>query len=167
MNDSRRRLGFTLIELLVVILIVGILVGITLPAIQRVRESARRTSCMNQVRQCTLAVLNFETSHRQLPSAISTENDIYPLQSWLQKILPFLEREAIYRQAVSDYRSNRSPFEGHVGMQTVVSNFHCPSEPNSGEAHWTHQDLLVASTNYLGVSGLNWQSEDGVLYKDS
>jgi prepilin-type N-terminal cleavage/methylation domain-containing protein len=65
MEMASKRLAFTLIELLVVIGIVGILVGLLLPAVQAVRESGRRTTCTNNLRQVALAVLNFESSYKR------------------------------------------------------------------------------------------------------
>ena len=67
MKSSKK--GFTLVELLVVIAIIGILIGMLLPAVQQVREAARRTECMNNLRQVALASLNFESAHMHMPTA--------------------------------------------------------------------------------------------------
>lgn len=105
MTQARSRSGFTLVELLVVIAIIGILIGMLLPAVQQVREAARRTACMNNLKQIGLAALNFESAHMKMPSSghnhynvnWSNYND-YPGDgwSWTYQILPFMEQNNLY-----------------------------------------------------------------------
>src|SRR3954452_25226223 len=79
---ERKRKAFTLVELLVVIAIIGILVALLLPAIQAAREAARRTKCVNNLKNCALAVLNYESSNKVLPPgsnfALGPTGAIYP-----------------------------------------------------------------------------------------
>lgn len=102
MSKSIRRAGFTLIELLVVISIIGILVGMLLPAVQKVREAARRTQCTNHQRNIVMAMMNFESALQRLPAGIS--NNVGSLSAgatsglwnWSTFILPQLEQQNIY-----------------------------------------------------------------------
>src|SRR4051812_17887270 len=93
------RTGFTLVELLVVIAIIGVLVALLLPAIQAAREAGRRSQCQNNLRQLGVALSNFESSKRQLPSGgqgtlPGTTTTGYDLQSTFTLLLPFLEARA-------------------------------------------------------------------------
>ena len=88
-STQSRRNGFTLVELLVVIAIIGILIGMLLPAVQQVREAARRTQCANNMRQLALAAHNFESAHRHFPDSAASSLEGYSL---IAKTLPFVEQ---------------------------------------------------------------------------
>ncbi len=92
MVRTRSKAGFTLIELLVVIAIIAILIGLLLPAVQKVRDAAARTTCTNNMKQLGLAVMNYESSNAALPAGSDVRfNGIHP------RILPYLEQEAVFR----------------------------------------------------------------------
>ncbi|MFT5300726.1 MAG: prepilin-type N-terminal cleavage/methylation domain-containing protein [Mariniblastus sp.] len=159
--------GFTLVELLVVIAVIGILVAMLLPAVQMVREAARRTSCSNKVRQIALAVLNFESSNQRFPSGMNAEDSSkLPSLSWLGQILPMLEQGNRWKNVVDDYAQVASPYQ-HSHLQHPVAAFGCPSDPNAGIAHFTHEGRLVASTDYLGINGTDRLKQDGVFFLNS
>ena len=92
----RRSTGFTLVELLVVIAIIGILIALLLPAVQAARESARRTQCINNLKQLALACHSHHDTHGTLP--YGRKYDIWDTYSWTQLTLPFIEQESTYEQ---------------------------------------------------------------------
>jgi len=167
--NPNRSSGFTLIELLVVIAIIGILVGMLLPAVQSVREAARRTECSNNLRQIGLAVINFQSSRRHFPSGINAFDDPdRPSLSWLAQILPQVEHENLSRISRQEFDGGIHPTNGpHLGLQTYIGLFACPSDPRSSGPHFTHENRLVALTSYVGVCGTNYKTRDGIFYKDS
>lgn len=102
MRPGRHR-GFTLVELLVVIAIIGILVALLLPAIQAAREAARRTQCVNNMKQIGIALHNYHDTYRILPYGSFNLREVWPSNgtNWRALILPFMEQSAIHSQLTS------------------------------------------------------------------
>lgn len=126
--------GFTLVELLVVIAIIGVLVGLLLPAVQAAREAARRMSCSNNMKQVVLAVHNYESAMKQLPSAWTPpalSGDGWSLQA---RILPYLESLALDSgiDYAAGYQDSTLTIDGEVLpiASFRVATYQCPSDPN-------------------------------------
>ncbi len=123
----RRRFAFTLIELLVVIAIIAILIGLLLPAVQKVREAAARTACTNNLKQLGLAVQNMHDSQGSLPPAAGCLHgmdlhNIGPITFW---ILPYIEQGAAYSAALVNGVYN----SGNVDS-VPIKIYVCPSDPS-------------------------------------
>jgi len=109
-----------------------------------------------------------EGSKRHLPSGIRSLSDTrYPSSSWLVATLPYLEATTLWDRAVSDYEAGLNPFISHSGMRKPNDLFNCPSSPRKAGPHWTHENLLVATTDFVGVNGRDNNLEDGVLFANS
>ena len=117
------RRGFTLVELLVVIAIIGTLVGLLLPAVQAARESGRRMSCTNNLKQVGLGIVNYEQARKIYPSGRDTKNQ-YGV-SWAFRLLPHVEQSQIY--AAYDKTVRVDDVKNSTAMRTPVSTFYCPS----------------------------------------
>ena len=135
---QQKNSAFTLVELLVVIAIIGILVGMLLPAVQSVREAARRTACLNNLRQIGMATILFHDANGAFPPArtttpgprlsISFRNGP---DSWFVRILPFMEQNNLFKEwDLSDVYRNQS----EAATSTPVSTFLCPSRHTIDDA---------------------------------
>ena len=167
---SKREHGFTLVELLVVIAIIGILIGMLLPAVQQVREAARRIQCANQMRQLSLAMHNYESSNMHFPpgnlhrkgGTASFEQRInIPGLNWSAVILPFIEQNGMFTIVtdLSSQLTNPGVAHGNADcVMTVIPNLICPSCPmeelNPIRPDAFGDDGDAAKSNYIGIWGI-------------
>ncbi len=166
------RRGFTLIELLVVIGIIGLLMGLLLAAVQKVRAAAARTRCQNNLRQIGIAFHNAAGSSGQLPTGHRPHPrpELYPDTGWPLALLPYVEQDAIYQQAVRAFEVNRNweQTAAHPGFAAVIPTYICPSDDRTATPQVSQKHRFRAALlNYLGVSGTASGTVDGVLYLES
>jgi len=184
-----KRSGFTLIELLVVIAIIAILIGLLLPAVQKIREAANRMKCSNNLHQIALACHNYHDTIGRFPAALNigqtwytgyqreappagmrTTAPIYPNDgaffSWATQICPYLELQNIYNQwnfAAWPWYQYQSGLPA-TGANTIngikAKMMQCPSD-NRVNLVCNDGGNLAALTSYLGVSGKDVFKEDG------
>jgi prepilin-type N-terminal cleavage/methylation domain-containing protein/prepilin-type processing-associated H-X9-DG protein len=152
----RRRPAFTLIELLVVIAIIAVLIGLLLPAVQKVREAAQRTQCQNNLKQLGLAALNYENTNSKFPAGHEahsyngrganngTAPSAYYFANWAILLLPFVEQGSLAGQYNNNF-TNDDPVNETVRL-TALKVHTCPADLNA------NQIMTPGSQNALGTS---------------
>ena len=171
MRCAHRR-GFTLIEMLVVIAIIAVLIALLVPAVQKVRDAAARAQCSNNLKQIGLASHLFHDANKVLPAGVRYQRgtDPYQFMSWLTQMLPHLDQGPLWLTTQQAYQQAASPFDNppHVGLATPIAVFVCPMDTRASQPQFSQRDnYMVAFTCYLGVSGKDLTTCDGVLYPDS
>ena len=168
----RGRGAVTLVELVVVVAIIAVLVALLAPAVQKVRAAAALARCAHNMRQIGLAVHHDHENNQVLPAGMRFRKfkDPNAFSSWLTHLLPYLEQEALWSATEQAYRVQRSPFINppHIGLGTVIPGFVCPMEPRPPGPYPEKQTHMpVAFTWYLGVSGRDQTTKDGIFFRDS
>ena len=183
MNVMKNKNAFTLVELLVVIAIMGVLIGLLLPAVNSARESARRSTCSNNIKQMALAALGYEQLNKAFPPAMNfkTEADYANpkesnmLENWIVRILPNLDQTGLYDNIYNLMRPNRlttgstkvtktidntvtSSQDSSITMnscrETVIPTILCPSDALSNRVLYESSPFTGARCNYGANMGL-------------
>lgn len=169
MNNLNKYQGYTLVELLAVLGIIGILIMLLLPAVQMARESARRMQCSNNLRQLSLAVMNYQGTHHSLPilgSCTFSEDQLpkgvkqkypYPRINTVVSLLPYCEYTSIYEVIMSIWETDKidntvaSVTDAFPDMGVSVPIIRCPSD--GAEGYPGNSGLPLASRSYVYCSG--------------
>jgi len=159
MKPGPSRGGFTLVECLVAIGVMGILVGLLMPAVQQARQSAQRLSCSNNLKQLGLAAQNYHGAHERLPPAPTTNlRSPEAMLSWFALLLPYLEQDALYREAIAACAAEKNARKDppHRGFTTPVRVFTCPADGRLREPHRDPYGTLAAYMSYVGIDVVLW-----------
>jgi prepilin-type processing-associated H-X9-DG protein len=155
-----------------VIAVIAILIGLLLPAVQKVRAASIRLHCQNNLHQIGLAAHQYHDVSQSFPPGMRYQNatDRFLMMSWLTPLLPYVEQQQLWVESTAAYQLSRSPFRNppHVGLTTIMKVFVCPSDGRTEEVQLSiFNGFFVALTSYLGVEGRDLSTRDGVLFRDS
>ncbi len=173
-RSIKQRQGFTLVELLVVIAIIGILVALLLPAIQAAREAARRTQCVNNLKQLGIGLHNFHDTYKRLPAAcydplfqqltVPPNSGQWYRWSYLAALLPFIEQNALY----DDLQANNAFAQWPDGnsaptCKVLIPSFICPSDDGNAKVLFAFNGNSAPTSYHCnrGDQWLNWDYYEG------
>ena len=159
---SRNRRAFTLIELLVVIAIIGVLIGLLLPAVQKVREAANRLRCQNNLKQIGLALHAYHDAAESFPTGC--RHNVRSGANWRAYLLPYLEQNNLYQQldfsSAGDFSGYGQPYgtPSFPGKNVVLTNlilpvYKCPSTNMPDIFSQANNFTMGQIHSYIGISG--------------
>src|SRR5690242_10046821 len=163
-----RRRGFTLIELLVVIAIIAVLIALLLPAVQAAREAARRSQCVNNLKQLGLGVMNYESTHGMLPPSCTYSVAVVGNNfSMKARLLPFLEQSSVFN--ATNYSIAYNAAQNGTASSSTLNTFLCPSDANQNNrvmaSYAGHNFGETSYGNNIGTSmSFNGGRFDGPAY---
>ncbi len=177
MASLRHRAAVTLVEILVVMAIIGILIAILVPAVQRVRNAAAQTECTNKMKQIATALHSYHDANKQFPPALSLNTSDSWYLSWMGRILPFVDNDPMATEITKEYTRVNSPWGNfwlpawggqppHVGLSESPAIFRCSSEGRAMTMSvmlGTGNAADAGFTSYLGVHGSDDTAADGIL----
>jgi type II secretory pathway pseudopilin PulG len=161
------RKGFSIVELFVLIGIILLLLALILPAIQQIRESSARATCLSNLRQIGIALHHFHSDHNRLPPLRpqNYRDDPNGLLSWRALILPYIEEDSLWAASVRACRLSRDPWQDppHIGLSTIIKLYVCPDDSRLLTTMADGDGFTAAFTSYIGVGGGNSLSDGAMV----
>jgi type II secretory pathway pseudopilin PulG len=139
-----RRAALTLIEAIVIIAVIGLIIALLLPLKRTAREPARRNSCLNNLKQIQLGLLNYQSVHGEFPPAYTTDADGKPLHSWRTLILPFTEQTALFKSI-----DLTKPWDDPANAKALAAMpefYRCPSRPDEENNRTTYLAVVTPTS---------------------